>query len=272
VLVSHTTERERPLRPITGVTHLAAVSEAAAGYFDARPGRRLPVTIIYNGVDEGRCLPQRGRRWQRAQWGVGEQEVAVGYVGRYSVEKNYLAVAYALRCLPQRYRAVYYGAAPDGRVAAELMALARQLAPRLQLFAPQPYLGDVLAGLDVLVLASDREACSLVLLEAWLAGVPVVATPVGSLPELQRRFGTLAVTVPPRPAAEQLAAAIRHAASPAARPIVARAQQIARRHFTAEAMAQRWCCYLEQVVADWQQRATAGAQQKLEIGVLSRNR
>ncbi len=44
------------------------------------------------------------------------------------------------------------------------------------------------------------------------------------------------------------AAAIQQASSRAVGPAVARAQQVARRYFTAEAMARCWCCYLHQVV------------------------
>ncbi|MEJ0047288.1 MAG: glycosyltransferase family 4 protein [Rhodospirillales bacterium] len=54
----------------------------------------------------------------------------------------------------------------------------------------------VLAGADALVLPSHHEALPLVLLEAAGLGVPVIATPVGAIPELFRD-GESALLVPP---------------------------------------------------------------------------
>ncbi|MFJ9777847.1 glycosyltransferase family 4 protein [Kitasatospora sp. NPDC101157] len=53
---------------------------------------------------------------------------------------------------------------------------------------------DLLAAADVVVVSSRWEARSLVVQEAMLAGVPVVATAVGGIPEL---VGDAAVLVPP---------------------------------------------------------------------------
>ncbi|MCG6496828.1 glycosyltransferase family 4 protein [Kitasatospora sp. A2-31] len=57
---------------------------------------------------------------------------------------------------------------------------------------------DLLAAADVVVVSSRWEARSLVVQEAMLAGVPVVATSVGGIPEL---VGDAAVLVPPGDAA-----------------------------------------------------------------------
>jgi glycosyltransferase involved in cell wall biosynthesis len=251
VLVSHTTEQENPARPVRGVTHLAAVSEAAAGFFGNRGAEDLPLSIIYNGADRSRCGPRHGRTWQRKQWGLKPTDVALGYVGRQSPEKNYMAVASSVDYLPPRYKAIYHGATVNtpGVPADDLLKFSQQRPGRVIIRPPQPDVGDILAGLDAFVLASHREAFSLGLIEAWLAGVPVVATPVGSLPELQRAYGPLVTEVPLNPTPQELAQAVQRALTPEGRQIAAVARQIARREFTCEAMAERWMTYLEQVVA-----------------------
>ena len=255
IIVSHTTEKEPAGHAIRGVTHLAAVSRAAASYFDDRPGRERfdDVSIIFNGADQKRCLPHLGRNHRRGRWGVKDHDRAVGYVGRESEEKNYLATALAIPHLPENFVAVYHSAlvdAPDDHCP-NLKKLAESSDGRIRLQQTEPHVGDILAGLDVLVLASHREAFSLILAEAWLAGVPVVATPVGCVPELQERFGPLTVEVPLNPSPLELASAIERATAPEGREIMARARQVALENFTCEAMARKWTTYLRSIVNDY---------------------
>jgi len=252
IVCSHTTRREDKPRPVTGVTHLAAVSEAAMKYFDGRQGNNLPRRVIYNGADPVRCRATRTRREVRAAWKLTEGHVVVGYLGRQSPEKNPLAPAEAICEMPSKYHAVYVGVGPQGDgVCEDTFAWCEHHVPgRFHMFPPTAAVGNVLAGFDVLMLASFREAFSLTLIEAWLAGVPVVATPVGSVPEVQRRFGDMVFLVPCKPTPEELRLAITMATTrPLRRRIVERAQRVALEHFTVRKMVERWTTYLEEVVS-----------------------
>ncbi|TWU42536.1 glycosyltransferase family 4 protein [Novipirellula artificiosorum] len=252
VQTSHTTE---PAAANGGgfqsATHLAAVSEAAKAHFSSQAAGRK-VTVIYNGANLNRCQPMQGRDPIRAQWGIAEDDVAVGYLGRHSPEKNPQAAVDAVSRLPENHYAIYYGGPTprDQTTTVVLREHARQVAPGRVIFRSSvEQVGDVLAGLDVFMLASCREAFSLGLIEAWLAGVPVVATPVGSLPELEKRFGKLTVQVPLDASASVLAKAVRVAKGDAGQHRAERAQSIAREHFTSEAMANRWTDYLQSIVS-----------------------
>jgi glycosyltransferase involved in cell wall biosynthesis len=175
-------------------------------------------------------------------------------VGRYTAEKNPAAAALAMQGLDrEKWRAVYYGNKPTGqrhpaKQEAEVMEWARQQYPIIQFHKPTQEVGDIYAGIDVLMLASYSEAFSLTLLEAIYCGVPVVATPVGSVPELQRKYGAMVIEVPERPTKEQLAEACRRAVSDEGREITRRAQEIVRDEFTATKMAANWADYLERTI------------------------
>lgn len=137
-------------------------------------------------------------------------------MGRQSPEKNPLAPAKAVWAARNRrpaWHAVYYGPGPAGRgPCPETHAWCEEHIPgRYRMYPPETHIGDILQGFDCLVLASHREAFSLTLIEAWLAGTPVVATPVGSVEELEAKFGRLVFRVPVDPSPEQLAEAVAQA-------------------------------------------------------------
>lgn len=260
VLSSHTTMKEAGNHPIDPqITHLVGVSDRSLEYFQGR-GRydwyqqHARVAVLYNGADVTRVTPKGDpravRATVRADWGVTDNDVVIGYVGRQSEEKNFLAAARCLQHLPDRFKAVYYGgtARDANQFHQDLLNLKTQLGKRIILKQPVLHVGDPLAGIDVFMLASHREAFSLGLIEAWLAGVPVVATPVGSLPELEQRYGPLVIPVRHRPSAAEVATAVERAIAEEGTRLATKAHALAHREFTCEAMARRWTDYLEGVV------------------------
>jgi glycosyltransferase involved in cell wall biosynthesis len=207
--------------------------------------------VIYNGVDVRRLQPREGREAIRDRWGVGPEHYVLGYIGRYAPGKNPAAAVQAIAGLdPRVWRCVYYGAAAAGQQTRSepiLVAALQGRLPNVQCFEHTGDIADVYAGLDVVMLASDAEACSLVLLESWLTRTPIVATLVGSLPVLQAQHGQLCVAVPRRAPTDVLAAAVERAVAIETQEVVARAYMLALQEFTAEAMAARWTSYLEQL-------------------------
>jgi glycosyltransferase involved in cell wall biosynthesis len=258
VLCSHTTKKETDNFGIDEpITHLTGVSKKSLCYFDGRKRldwykERGRMHVIYNGADVARVVPKAGRAAERADWGVTDNDVVIGYIGRQSDEKNYLAAARSLFGLPDNYKAVYYGgvARNAGVFHQDLLNLKTRLGDRLILRHTVLDVGDPLAGLDVFMLASHREAFSLGLIEAWLAGVPVVATPVGSVPELEAIYGPLVTPVGLKPTVAQLAAAVTESRTAAGVRTAVKAHNLAHDEFTCEAMAARWATYLEGVVRE----------------------
>lgn len=244
VLVSHGAgEWSAKMAALAGdrVTHFAAVSETAA---EAFKGLTMDVKILHNGADPARARPTRPRDEVRAEWGLRPREKAVGFVGRYSWEKNPLAAAIACAQLGPRYRPIYVG---DGWKREEVYAAIEQIHRRAIVRPRTDRVGDVLAGLDCFVLASPSEGFSLGMTEAWLAGVPVVATRVGAVPEIESVHGRLIEPVPVCPTPGDLARAVRRAISERNHPTIDRARQVAAEHFTAQTMGRRWCDWLSKI-------------------------
>lgn len=177
------------------------VSGAAARSFPPN----VKTHVVHNGIDPARIRPSLPRDVVREQIGLSPTEIAVAYVGRYSWEKAPLAAAQAVRELGPPYRAVYVG---DGWKRDDVLRKARELCPDVIVVPSQEHVGNVLSAIDCFVLASPAEGMSLGLIEAWMAGVPTVSTPVGAVPELELTHGPITTRVPVEATANQLAAAV----------------------------------------------------------------
>ncbi len=170
-----------------------------------RVGRREQYAVVPPGVDGLRTQPDpRGGRALRERLGLGPDDVLVGAVGRLAPVKDpqlLLATWELLRSRHPRARLLIVG---DGPLAAAVDGRLASL-PGVVRLPMQRELGAVYAALDLLAMSSRREGLPQVVVEALRAGVPVVSTAVGGVPELvrERIDGRL---VPGRPAA--LAAAL----------------------------------------------------------------
>jgi glycosyltransferase involved in cell wall biosynthesis len=203
------------------------------------------VAVLHNGIDPDRCQLRAGRHSLRRTWGLRPTEIAVGYVGRMSLEKHPLAACWAVSALDgaadRAARAVLVGAGGHQDL---VFREARRSTPGLVWAGPLDEMGDVYAALDVAILASPSEGMSLGLLEAWYCGCPTVATPVGAVAELEELHGQLTQRVRVGAERSELAAAVRQALAPEFAPVVQRARQAVRAHYTLAAMVDRWRDYL----------------------------
>ncbi|MEU5791871.1 glycosyltransferase family 4 protein [Micromonospora purpureochromogenes] len=137
--------------------------------------------------------PRRRRAAVRAEFGVVPGQPLVLSVGRLHPQKRYdvlvdAAARWRTRTPPPAV--VIAGSGPAYLQLAARISAAR--AP-VTLLGHRTDVADLLAGCDLAVVTSDWEARQLFAQEALRAGVPLVATAVGGLPEL---VGDAAVLVP----------------------------------------------------------------------------
>lgn len=197
-----TRTRELALR---GTDNLATVtttnsSRCARGLVDRRvvPADRL--VVVPNGIDARPYRTDASRRAAvRAALGLRDGEFLWLSVGRLYEQKDHASLLHAL-AYPAWSRPTV-AIAGDGPLRRQLESLGAQL----RIDPPVLFLGlrrdvpDLLGAADGMVLSSAWEGSPNVVLEAMAAGVPVVATDVGGVPELVRS-GETGFVVPPHDA------------------------------------------------------------------------
>jgi teichuronic acid biosynthesis glycosyltransferase TuaC len=156
-----------------------AVSEALAERFAAvagLPAERVPA--MQNGVDLERFRPGDAAAARR-QLGLPSEGALVLGVGRFVPGKGFVDAARAVA----RLDGVQLVLVGDGEEHAAIEAAL----PGRVLFLGKRSPDEVAAACraaDVLVLPSEREGWPNVVTEALASGLPVVATPVGGIPEI----------------------------------------------------------------------------------------
>ena len=162
----------------------------------------------------------------------------VGAVGRLTSQKAYDDLVHAIAMLPAA-RLVLVGDGP-ARTGLEQLAERLGVSARLTITGWVDEPRALLGGFDVFALPSRWEGMPLSIIEAMHAGLPVVATDVGSVSELIVDGETGLVIAPGD--REALAAAIERllADEQQRRTMGQRAQEVALREHTARAMAQRY--------------------------------
>ena len=221
----------RSFRKLDGV---AAVSARLRGQLIAAgvPSSRahlIPNAYQSEGTPESRAQA-------RAALGLDPSAWVIGWVGRLGPEKGGDVFLDALGALPDRagLQAVVIG---SGRMEPDLRnsAAALGLGSTIVWAGQRPDAARLFSAFDLFVLSSRTEGTPMVLLEAMAAGVPVVTTAVGGVPDV---VGEQEAWLVPSESPAKLAAAIAEARR---YPERAEARVVAARcRLDAEYGVQRW--------------------------------
>jgi glycosyltransferase involved in cell wall biosynthesis len=172
------------------------LNNSNAGARDYEAWLDLPkgvVRVLHNGFTFPKKSLPADRARIRTQFGVAQDALVVGTLTRFSEEKNpRLAVDMARLIHARRpeVRFLFFGAGPDRDALRDLVEQ-----ENLEGVILMPGLTQeawaALAAMDVFVLTSRVEGLANVLIEAQAAGLPVVCTGVGGMPEtyLEQKTG-----------------------------------------------------------------------------------
>src|SRR5579884_214065 len=205
------------------------------------PDRR--VGVIYNGIDIAPFSKSRPDRLSvRREIGVGADDLVLLQVARLNYLKDHATALRTVSKLRQERPDVRLVLVGEGEERGSIQELIQRLdlSANVRLLGLRTDVNRMLAAADVFLLSSISEGIPLTLIEAMAAGVPVVSTNVGGVPEVieDSQTGLLA------PAGDDAALAghvLRLMRNPQWRgEIVRRAQKRAQQIFSEEQMHQSY--------------------------------
>ena len=166
------------------------------------------VTVLHHAVDTELFSPARVDRWRvRREFGIPDEAILVGFVGRFSPGKGQEELLAALQTLAPRHprlRCLIVGEASFGEKEYEQQV--RERAARLGLDGLVTFAGfrsdipEVMATFDIFAFPSHAEAFGIVLIEAMAMERPVVSTDCDGVLDIVEN-GVTGVYVRPREAA-----------------------------------------------------------------------
>jgi len=172
------------------VTMVVAVSLAVAS--DARKRYKLrseKVIVLYNGIDLNRFIPAPEKNLLEFS---KRRSFVFGSVGRLSEQKGYIYLIQAMAKI--RNNRIKLKIAGDGYLREKLEEEIKKnnLTGRVSLVG-HVNTAEFLKTIDAFVLPSIWEGMGIVLVEAALAGVPIIATKVGGIVEVVNKDSAILV-------------------------------------------------------------------------------
>lgn len=249
---------------------VVTVSEASKKLLveDGIPSSRI--FVLHNAV---RSAPERpspeSAKELRAQISIAPDERVILAVGRLSYEKAYVDLVAAMKNLcdaqPQLpVRLIILGEGPERPRIEHAIAeagLRNRVLLRGQVSNVQPYFEMA----DVVAISSLSEGSPNVLLEAMAAGIPVVATAVGGIPEIASAgvHALLVKPAEPRAMAESLASVLLNQSL--AQGLALAARNLVAAKYTPEGRTQSLIDLYTQVYDRWQQKRQARSTDNLDV-------
>jgi glycosyltransferase involved in cell wall biosynthesis len=161
-----------------------ANSEAGRRFHEKLGYRPRRWEVVPNGFDTGLFRPDAmAPAWLRGALGVPKDAVLIGMPARFDPMKDhatFIAAAGRMARRHERTRFVLIGQGMHpGNAAIAALIAASGAGPRIHLLGERSDMPRILAGLDLMTLASFGEGFPNVVGEAMSCGVPCVATDVG---------------------------------------------------------------------------------------------
>ena len=173
---------------------------------------------------------------------INERENIVGYIGRFSKGKGVRNFADAIPIILERYETVKFLMGGDGELYREIeQKLERDSSTKILFTKWIPYenLSEYLNELKLIVIPSYSETGPFIAFEAMACGTPVLATPVGGVPDVikDEKTGFILENNSPECIAENVVRALNH---PNLEEIVKKARNIIEERYNYNAAVERY--------------------------------
>jgi glycosyltransferase involved in cell wall biosynthesis len=206
--------------------------------------------LIPNGIptDEYAPNPDTRAQWRQAH-GIEPHATVLTHVGRFAPPKNHalLIEAFAqVRADAPLYLLLVGGGELENAVREQVAGLGLQ--GRVRFLGVRADVADILRASDVFVLSSRWEGNPMSVMEAMAAGLPVVSTAVGGVPELVQH-GATGLLVPAGDACSLAEAIAQLGCDPARRAAIGNAaRQTARERFDVRVMSLAYATLYQQLL------------------------
>lgn len=151
------------------------------------PKRRHRTSVLVHGLVAGEHQPlsEEARAELRREWGATDDDVLLCTVANFRPNKSYPNLLLAARKVIDRCPRAKFISVGQGPLETQIRSLHADLdlGDRFLLLGFRRDVPDVLAACDAFVLASEHEGFPIAVMEALAAGLPVVATDVGGVPD-----------------------------------------------------------------------------------------
>ena len=170
------------IRAFRRMNRVLAVSRPLVDLLEGRGVRPETISLLPNAFAASSAPIEPGPA--RSALGLAPKGPVVGWIGRMSPEKG--PDVFVRAAAEAKVEGSHWAMVGDGpeRAEAEALTAALGLEDRVAFLGLIPDAGTLVRAFDVLVLSSRTEGTPIVALEAMAAGVPVVATAVGGVPDL----------------------------------------------------------------------------------------
>ena len=166
--------------------HVIAVSPKLVNHCKNQRVNNANLTYIPNAIDPHEYQRQRNTTQAKAAMGIPENNLVIGVVSRFSIEKGIDRAIKAFALLQQKMTHTQLHLFGDGPMKKKLEALSQQLgiAHAVRFWGWQQQTKPCFEMMDTLLLPSLTEGLPNTVLEAMALGVPVAATNVGAITDL----------------------------------------------------------------------------------------
>lgn len=167
------------------------------------------ISVVYNGITPmTKKIGENEISAFKSEYGIEGKDIVIGTVGSFNEQKDTKTLIQAVAKMIKKWPNIKLVLVGKGHLRRKLEHLAKRLKieDRVIFTGVLTNVLPALKSFDIFVLPSLSEAFGITLLEAMKAGVPIIATKVGGIPEIIRHNHN-GILVEPRDA-KGLAAAI----------------------------------------------------------------
>lgn len=160
--------------------------DVAAEVRNCRVAPACRISVVPNGIDVAKFAYPKDDRNVRKELGISDDAPIIGTVGRLAEVKRQDILIRGFVEIARQFPKAHLMLVGDGPLGGQLRGLAADLgvAEKVHFAGYQAEPAAFVRAMNVFALTSRSEGMPLSVLEAWAAGVPVVASRVGGLTEL----------------------------------------------------------------------------------------